>query len=146
MTVNLLLAGNRLPLTSESGSMSHLAVLLAFLSVFLIESTWSAVPSIMQLQSRKQQTAALGGDSQLTARRSSDVALPMLRAKVQVPIRLSLRGGGEGEGNDSGVREDDEVSKLVAEGWALCGEGDPLEAERIFNAALRKVRGSPLPP
>lgn len=53
------------------------------------------------------------------------------------PIRLVLRGGGEGE--VEGGEEESEVSRLVSEGWAICGEGDPLEAERLFHAALRKV-------
>ena len=53
------------------------------------------------------------------------------------PIKLILRGGGEGMEEDD--QEETEVSRLVTEGWSLCGEGDPLEAERLFHAALRKV-------
>ena len=54
------------------------------------------------------------------------------------PIKLILRGGGEGMEEDD-QEEETEVSRLVSEGWSLCGEGDPLEAERLFHAALRKV-------
>jgi hypothetical protein len=53
------------------------------------------------------------------------------------PIRLVLRGGDEGE--EDGQEEETEVSRLVSEAWSVCGEGNPLEAERLFHEALRKV-------